>query len=89
MTSSGSRVGAWDYLRWGVIFPMIRNEELIAAKMIVYPGESHEYITFISLEAYYALKSWMKFSENSGELINDDESWLMRNLWNSLMPAEN
>ena len=41
--------------------------------MIVYPGESHEYITFISLEAYYALKSWMKFRENSGELINDDK----------------
>ena len=42
--------------------------------MIVYPGESHEYIAFISLEAYYALKSGMKFRENSGELINDVSS---------------
>jgi hypothetical protein len=64
----------------GRYLPIIKNEELIAAKMIVYAGESDEYITFISLEAYCALKSWMKFRENSGELISDDESWLMRNL---------
>jgi hypothetical protein len=42
--------------------------------MIAYPGESHENITFTSLEAYYALKSWMKFRENSSELINDVSS---------------
>ena len=45
MTTSGSRVEAWDYLRWRDIFPIIWNEELIAAKMIVYAGESDEYIT--------------------------------------------
>ena len=61
MISSGIRVGAWDYLKWGNIFPIIRNEEVVAAKMIVYAGESDEYFTFISPEAYYALKSWMEF----------------------------
>ena len=79
MIFSGIRAGAWDYLKWGNVFPMIRNEQLVAAKMIVYTGEPDEYFTFISPEAYYALKSWMEFRKNSGEIIKA-ESWLMRNL---------
>jgi hypothetical protein len=36
MTSSGSRVGMWDYLRWCDLRPIEKNGEIIAAKMIVY-----------------------------------------------------
>jgi len=88
MVSSGIRVGAWDYLRWGNIVPINKNGNLVAAKMIVYAGEPDEYFTFMTPEAYFALESWMEFRKKSGESINS-ESWLMRNLWNSLRPEEN
>jgi len=88
MVSSGIRVGAWDYLKWGNIVPINKNDSLVAAKMIVYAGEPDEYFTFITAEAYFALESWMEFRKKSGESING-ESWLMRNLWNSLRPEEN
>jgi len=88
MVSSGIRVGAWDYLKWGNIVPINKNDNLVAAKMIVYAGEPDEYFTFITPEAYFALEFWMRFRKKSGESINS-ESWLMRNLWNSLRPEEN
>jgi hypothetical protein len=88
MSSSGIRVGAWDYLKWGHIFPINRNSCLVAAKMTIYAGEPDEYFTFINPEAYLALESWMEFRRKSGESVNS-ESWVMRNLWNSLRPEEN
>lgn len=62
MASSGIRLGAWDSLRWKHIIP-INNEngDMIAAKIIVYGGDSEEYYTFITPEAYRALKEWMCF----------------------------
>jgi hypothetical protein len=88
MASSGIRVGAWDYLKWGHIVPIDKNGCLVAAKMIVYAREPDEYFTFITPEACFALESWMKFRTTSGESVNV-ESWVMRNLWNTLRPAEN
>jgi hypothetical protein len=35
MSSSGIRLGAWDYLRWKDIHPAKRNGKIIAAKIIV------------------------------------------------------
>ena len=32
MTSSGIRLGAWDYLHWGDIFPVANDDKLLAAK---------------------------------------------------------
>jgi hypothetical protein len=66
MASSGIRLGAWDYLRWGHIRPIIGKEhggEVVAAKIIVYADEDEEYFAFISKEAYSALKDWMKYRE--------------------------
>ena len=39
MVSSGIRVGAWDYLRWGNIRPVEQNGKIVGAKIIVYAGE--------------------------------------------------
>jgi integrase len=82
MASSGIRIGAWDYLQWGHIRPIDRNGEIVAAKMIVYAGEDEEYFTFISPEAWRALKDWMNYRQTSGEIINND-SWVMRDLWDT------
>jgi len=43
MASSGIRLGAWDYLRWGHILPIEKNGEVIAAKVTVYAGDEEEF----------------------------------------------
>jgi hypothetical protein len=54
----------------------------VAAKIIVYAGEDEEYFSFISKEALDALHSWLRYREESRELL-DDNSWLMRDLWDT------
>lgn len=83
MSSSGIRLGAWDYLKWGHIRP-IKNDkgEIVAAKIIVYAGEEDQYFSFVSKQALDALSDWMHFREISGEII-DENSWLMRDLWDT------
>jgi hypothetical protein len=81
MSSGGFRLGAWDYLRWKHVTPITNNQgEVIAAKVLIYPGDLEEYYTFITPEAYHALKEWMDFRAEYGEEITA-ESWLMRDLW--------
>ncbi len=76
MCSSGIRLGAWDYLKWKHIIPILNDKnEIIAAKIRVYADEEEEYISFISLEAYSHLKEWMVIVKNAGELVTE-ESWL-------------
>jgi hypothetical protein len=57
-----------------------RNNQIIAAKVIVYSGDAEEYFTFTTPEAYYELEKWMSYRKDSGEAITG-ESWLMRNVW--------
>ena len=78
MTSSGIRLGACDYLKWKHVIPVYKEEKLVGAKLIVYAGESEEYYTFITPEAYLELKKWMDYRKQCGEVITL-ESWLMRN----------
>ncbi len=81
MVSSGIRLGAWDELQWKHVIPF--NDSMgnvIAAKIIVYPGDKEEYFTFITPEAYKALEDWMNFRSSYGETITDD-SWIMRDIW--------
>jgi integrase len=82
MVSSGIRVGSWDYLRWKDIIPIQKNDStVVAAKITAYNTKTNKkYFSFISLEAYNALKDWMDFRQSFGEKITP-ESWLMRNLW--------
>lgn len=81
MISSGIRVGAWDELKWKHITPIKdENGKLLAAKLIVYPGDKEEYYTFMTSEAYVAVNNWMDFRRECGEEISG-ESWVMRDLW--------
>ena len=82
MASSGIRLGAWEYFKWGHIRPIEKEGEVVAAKIIVYAEEEDEYFSFISKEAYQSLKDWMNYREFSGELI-DENSWVMRDLWDT------
>jgi hypothetical protein len=82
MTSSGIRLGAWDYLHWGDVRPIEIDGKIVAAKIIVYTGEDDEYFSYISLEAFNELQNWMKYRESSGEVLNDN-SWLIRDLWDT------
>jgi hypothetical protein len=45
MVSTGIRIGALDTLRWKHIIPIYSNDgkDIIAAKLIVYPGDAEEY----------------------------------------------
>src|SRR5215475_1476555 len=81
MISSGIRIGAWDYLRYKDIVPLIDAKgEIIACRLRVYAGDSEEYYTFITPEAYASLKEWFDFRTSYGEKINPD-SWVMRDIW--------
>src|SRR5437867_4090504 len=55
--SSGIRLGAWDFLKWKHIVPLHGDDgAVIAAKIIVYAGEDEQFYSFITSEAYLALK---------------------------------
>jgi integrase len=90
MASSGIRVGAWDWLKWKHVTPITKQnektgeqQEIIAARLLVYAGTGEEYVTFMTVEAYNSLKDWMDFRARYGEKITG-ESWLMRNIWRTI-----
>jgi hypothetical protein len=80
MSSSGIRIGAWDYLNWGDVEPIEREGGIVAAKMTVYRGEPEEYLTFITPEAYAKLKQYIELRESHGEKITK-KSPLIRDRW--------
>jgi integrase len=82
MVSSGIRLGAWDLLQWKHAIPVTEDnrEKIVCVKLIVYAVDIEEYYTFITAEAYSALKEWMDFCASYGEKITG-ESWSMRDLW--------
>jgi hypothetical protein len=82
MSSSGIRLGAWDYLQWKHITPIQVNGKIIAAKKNVYAATEEEYYSFITPEAYYESEKWINFRRESGEVINENTR-LMVQLWNT------
>jgi len=81
MISSGIRLGAWDEMKWKHITPIEDSEKnMIAAKLLVYPGDKEEYYTFLTPEAYNALREWIDYRLTHGETISGD-SWVMRDIW--------
>lgn len=95
MASSGIRIGAWEYLKWKHIKPLDRDgqpvaepgpgpgpahDHVAAAKISVYGGQEEEYFSFITPEAFTALKDWMAFRKAAGEDIGP-ESPLMRDIF--------
>ena len=59
MCYSGIRPGAWDYLRWRNVSPIIKDGKLIAARLRVYSGEEDQYYAYCTPEAYNALNDWL------------------------------
>lgn len=89
MISSGIRLGAWDYLRWGHLEPIVRDGRIVAVTMKVYSGEAEEYLTFITPSAWVELTKWKRYRQECGENVTDN-SWVMRNLWDvTTLPHEN
>ncbi|MER5191079.1 MAG: hypothetical protein ABJB76_05170 [Candidatus Nitrosocosmicus sp.] len=86
MVSSGIRLGAWEDLKWKHIKSIEGDKKIVAAKITVYAGSDEEYYSFITPEAFFAIKEWIDFRQSSGEKITD-ESWLMRNLWDVTTPS--
>jgi len=82
MMSSGIRLGAWDYLRWGDISQVRSGDNVIAGKIIVYRGEPEEYFSFISAEAYASLNDYMEFRKSHGENVSH-KSWVLRDNFDS------
>lgn len=79
MISSGIRVGSWDFLQWKHVVPIERDNNIVAAKLVIKNTKIHNriYYSFITPEAYFSLKDWMDFRNLHGEEINR-ESWFMR-----------
>jgi hypothetical protein len=86
MISSGIRLAAWDDLKYKHILPIEKEGNIVAAKIIVYPGSDEQYYSFITPEAYHALMEWKNFRESNGEVVSD-ESWILRNLWDVTTPS--
>jgi hypothetical protein len=85
MLSAGFRVGSWDYLKWKHVIPILRDNVVVAAKLILINTKINNkpYFSFITPEAYHTLKDWMDFRELHGEQITG-ESWLMRDTWQKI-----
>ncbi len=81
LVSCGARIGAFETLKWKHIIPINnKSKEVVAAKIRIYPGDREEYYSFLTVEAYNAVKDWMDYRSSCGEKINK-ESFVMRDIW--------
>jgi len=62
--------------------PVRRNDEVIAAKIIVYAEDAEEYFSFTTSEADYEIEKWMKYCRDSGELF-DSSSSVLKSIWDT------
>ncbi len=93
LASSGIRIGAFETLKWKHITPIHdqkqqqrqpddsdNNSIIQAAKILVYPGDREQYYSFLTPEAYTAVKDWIEYRSSCGEKITK-ESLIMRDIW--------
>jgi len=86
-SSSGIRVGAWDYLKLGHIKPIERNGDVVACRLTVYAGTPEEYVTFITPEAYASIQRYLRYREYHGEQLTPN-SPLLRRVFNTSKPIK-
>jgi len=82
LVSSGIRIGAFEELKWKHINPLFdqKNNDVVATKIQVYAGDREQYYSFLTPEAFTALKEWMDYRLACGENITK-ESLAMRDIW--------
>lgn len=72
MSSSGMRIGAFDYLNVGHIQPVDVDGKLACGKVLVYAGEGDdEYESLISKEAYVTFQEYVQSRREAGEDISN------------------
>ena len=49
-------------LDWGHIQPTERDSQIVGARVNVYAGTDEEYSTFMTSEAYHALKEYVQYN---------------------------
>jgi len=85
-SSSGIRVGAFDGMTWGDLFPLYQKHDgektMVATKLTVYKGEREEYTTFVTPECYSALEQYKRSRESVGEKITP-KSPVIRDSWDN------
>jgi len=54
--------------KWKHITPIHdpKTNDIMAAKILVYPGDREEYFSFITLEVYTAIREWMDYRLSRG-----------------------
>jgi len=73
MVASGIRIGAWDYLKVKDVEPVTDEEgKVLCARVKVYAGEEEGYVTYLTPEAWAALKAYLDFRSMNGEAIGPD-----------------
>ncbi len=82
-------MGAFETLKWKHITPIYDQKQqsqssissiIKAAKILVYPGDREQYYSFLTPEAYTAVKDWIDYRTACGEKITK-ESFVMRDIW--------
>lgn len=78
MVSGGFRVGAWENMEVGDITPIVKNGEVVSAKVVIYRGEHEEYFTFITPEAYEMFQEYLDIRRKASEHILDSSPALRK-----------
>lgn len=74
LLTSGVREGAIEHFKMRD-FSVIQNKEdgrVLAGRLVVYRGDSEEYISFISSEGVHYLNKYIEFRESNGEKITHE-----------------
>lgn len=95
-SSGGFRVGAWDNLTWGSVFPVYQvgkeykieldkkeQGKIVCAGMTIYKGTPEEYHALISIEAWNKLQEYRKvWTKKTGRLPIDSDHLILERFTN-------